>query len=228
MYRYRLVFAKEEPVCWVGHLDTVRLWEQALRRSALPLAYSEGFSPRPRLVFAAPLGVGVRGKAELVDVFLTAFLPPQGLREELAPHLLRGLTLLDVRRIPVEVPSLASLVAAALYRAEGELPGVTAAAAGEAVRALLAATSLPWRRRSPKGEKEVDLRPGLKKLSVEVEGDRVRLEMVVTTGQKGSVRPEEVVAYFLQSGGWDTEPEDFIYQRESFFLQQGEKLAPLF
>ncbi|RDV84911.1 TIGR03936 family radical SAM-associated protein [Ammonifex thiophilus] len=229
MYRYRLAFRKESPACWVGHLDLVRLFEQALRRSALPVVYSGGFNPRPRLVFAAPLPVGVRGLRELVDVYLSSLLSPALIQERLAAVLPQGLALVGVRRVPLEAPALASLVAGAAYRAEGELAGITPREAETTRQAILEASSLPYQRRGPKGAKEVDLRPGIRQLQVEVKGEQVVLEMLVRAGQEGNVRPEEVVALFLKTGGFAGEPEDFYYCRTALFAKgPGEKLIPLF
>src|SRR5579862_1368863 len=68
MRRFRLTFSKGEPVRYISHLDLMRTWERTLRRAAVKLAHSQGFNPRPRLVFAAPLPVGVTSDAEIVDV----------------------------------------------------------------------------------------------------------------------------------------------------------------
>ncbi len=57
MQRVRLVFEKGAPLRFIGHLDLVRMWERAFRRAELPLAYTLGFTPHPRLTFAAPLAL---------------------------------------------------------------------------------------------------------------------------------------------------------------------------
>ncbi|HEX2036868.1 MAG TPA: TIGR03936 family radical SAM-associated protein, partial [Chloroflexota bacterium] len=69
--RMRLVFAKRPSVRFIGHLDLVRLWERACRRAQLPLAYTLGFTPHPRLTFASPLALGATGDRELLDIYFT-------------------------------------------------------------------------------------------------------------------------------------------------------------
>ena len=70
MHRLRLKFSRGEQLKFLSHLDLMRLWERAFRRAGMELAYSEGFSPHPRISLAAPLSVGITSIAELMDVFL--------------------------------------------------------------------------------------------------------------------------------------------------------------
>ncbi|MCL4464985.1 MAG: TIGR03936 family radical SAM-associated protein, partial [Chloroflexi bacterium] len=75
--RLRVSFSRGEAAKYVSHLDLARLWERALRRARLPVAYSAGFTPHARLAFAAPLAVGITASAELVDVYLSELVPPR-------------------------------------------------------------------------------------------------------------------------------------------------------
>ncbi|UCG84296.1 MAG: DUF2344 domain-containing protein, partial [Dehalococcoidia bacterium] len=70
MQRLRVTFSRSDSLKFISHLDMMRLWQRALRRADIPLAYSQGFSPHPRLSLAAPLAIGVTSSAELMDVFL--------------------------------------------------------------------------------------------------------------------------------------------------------------
>ncbi len=76
MYRLRVRFSRGEEIKFISHLDIMRLWERAFRRAQIALAYSEGFSPHPRISLAAPLAVGVTSQAELMDVFLVRQVSP--------------------------------------------------------------------------------------------------------------------------------------------------------
>ena len=70
MQRLRIRFSRGEELKFISHLDIIRLWERALRRARIGLAYSEGFSPHPRISLAAPLSLGITSDAELMDVVL--------------------------------------------------------------------------------------------------------------------------------------------------------------
>ena len=69
--RLRVKFGRGRKLKYISHLDLMRLWERGLRRAGVPVAYSEGFNPRPRLSFASPLAVGTTSESELLDILLT-------------------------------------------------------------------------------------------------------------------------------------------------------------
>jgi radical SAM-linked protein len=118
--RMRITFATDESVKYIGHLDLVRAWERALRRAGLPLAYSQGFHPLPRIQFAAALPLGFTGAAELVDVYLNEELDPVAFLSQLEPALPGGLRPLAAMPVPRELPSLQSQVRGATYSVEVE------------------------------------------------------------------------------------------------------------
>ncbi len=99
--RYRLTFSKGEEVKYISHLDLMRSLERALRRADLPLDYSLGFNPRPKISIAAPLAVGVTGTAELMDVILYRPVDPQSLLERLNASLPGGVRILAARNVPL-------------------------------------------------------------------------------------------------------------------------------
>ncbi len=85
--RLRITFSQQGVLRYVGHLDVVRTWERALRRASIPLAYSEGFNPQPRLFFAAALPLGATGQREIVDVVLAESMAPEAFHARVQPHL---------------------------------------------------------------------------------------------------------------------------------------------
>ncbi len=144
--RLRVVFSKGAAIRFIGHLDVVRLWERACRRAQLPLAYSLGFTPRPRLQFAAPLALGATGGREILDVFLTATLPPGVFAERLSRQLPEGCQVVDVRDVDVQDPATAAQLRWAEYRlSEISAFDSTAPAGDEAAVAPLAPNTIPWR-----------------------------------------------------------------------------------
>jgi len=103
--RYRLKFTVGEALRYASHLNLVRVIYRLLRRSGLPIEYTEGFSPHPRVRFSFPKPVGVTSRGEYVDVNLIA--PPQGnLDELLAPHMPEGLALAGYRLLPAATPAI--------------------------------------------------------------------------------------------------------------------------
>jgi len=202
--RFRLTFAKGEEIKYISHLDLMRLWERALRRARVPLAYSRGFNPRPQISIAAPLPVGFTSRGEVMDVVLERRISPYNFARCLAPQLLPGLELLSVEEVYPQLPSLQSQVRSAEYRVTVAWDGLQEEME-EKLRELLSAEQLLRHRRG----KGYDLRPLIEDLWVEgKEAGGWVLGMRLRAGDEGTGRPDEV----LEALGLAEEP--YAVQRE--------------
>lgn len=192
-WRLRVVYSHGPQLQYISHLDLIRVFERAMRRARLPLAYTQGFNARPRISMASPLPVGMAGERELADFYLTEQVAAEEFRFRLASQLPPGLAILAVEEVPRQRPSLASLVRAVRYRAE--LPAhYSLAEAQRRIDALLGQTALPRTRRAKKGRlTDYDLRPLIQELTVEpgADGPVVRMTLAALPGATG--RPEEVL-----------------------------------
>jgi len=112
--RLRIAFSKHGKVRFTSHRDVARIWERALRRSELPVAYSEGFNPRPKLSFGLALSTGHESNGEYIDVDLdparVADLDIDSLAGLLTTHLPVGLTATGVVVVDRRMPSLQQAV----------------------------------------------------------------------------------------------------------------------
>jgi len=162
--RWRLIFARGEEARYLSHLDAVRLWERAFRRGEIPIATTEGFSPRPRLVFAAPLPLGMLAEHELADLFLAERLTIPDLRDQLAGGMPRGYRIVDLHDVWIGAPALAPQLAAADYRMT--LSNVGEGRLASAAARLMQAERLPRKRRKEARSIAYDLRPLLLDLRV--------------------------------------------------------------
>jgi len=155
--RWRLIFARDEEARYISHLDAVHLWERAFRRGEIPLATSEGFNPRPKLVFAAPLQLGMLAEHDLADLFLAERLTSPDLRGRLASGMPRGYRVVDLHDVWVGAPALAPQLVAADYRVT--LFNVKHDDLAAAVARMMAADKLPRQRNREKRTISYDLRP---------------------------------------------------------------------
>jgi radical SAM-linked protein len=188
--RLRVTFAKGEEIKYISHLDLMRLWERALRRARVPLAYSRGFNPRPKMAVAAPLPVGFTSRGEVMDIVLERRISPYNFAKSLTPHLPPGLELLSVEEVYPKLPSLQSQLRSAEYRVTVSWDGSREELEGK-LQQLLSAEQLPRQRRG----KKYDLRPLVGDLWVEgKEGDSWVLGMRLRAGEGGTGRPDEVLA----------------------------------
>ena len=202
--RLRLRFAKGEPLKYISHLDLARTWERAFRRAGLPVAHSQGFNPRPRLQIAAALPVGVTGRAEYLDVWLTETVAPEELEARLRPCLPPGMQVRDIAEVEMRAPALQSQVRAAEYRVEVHNREPTEAV-NSRVEALLEAPSI-LRQRQHKGKLQTyDLRPLIQTVTVEPgeEGGHI-LSMRLQASPAGAGRPDEVLKALGLSLGFYT------------------------
>lgn len=194
--RLRVTFCRGEQVKYITHLDLMRLWERALRRAGIELAYSEGYSPRPRLSLAAPLPVGVTSSGELMDVYLSSRVRPQNFLGEVSKQLPEGLAVREVQEAGMALPSLQSEVRWAEYQVDLD-DGAAPAKARSAVEAFLAAASIPWEHMREKEIRKYDIRALVQDIWFEESPARpmgCRLGMRLRADSGGSGRPEQVVA----------------------------------
>lgn len=188
--RYRISFAKTAIIRFTGHLDLHRAWERLLRRARLPLAYTQGFRPHPRLTLASALPLGLTGDQEWVDVWLEQPRAPGEMLAALEAARPPGIEVWQVTMVDLRAPALPTRVRAAEY--EAELPeSCREQDLRPRVEDLLRAPTLIRQRRG----KGYDLRPLIEHLSL-VRRDQapMRLRMILSAREAATGRPEEVLA----------------------------------
>jgi radical SAM-linked protein len=197
--RVRFRFTKLGKVRFTSHRDVARLWERALRRAALPVASTEGFSPRPKVHFGLALSTGHESLGEYLDVDLRGpdgDSPPvdvDALPRLLTPLLPQGLDVETAAVIDRSWPSLQEAVTACSWHIE--LGGIGRDDAALAVDKLLAAESVPVVRERKGKRVEDDIRPAILRLCVlgtVDQGDGVVLDVDLATQPRG-VRPSELL-----------------------------------
>ncbi|MGC7845915.1 TIGR03936 family radical SAM-associated protein [Desulforudis sp. 1088] len=207
--RIRLAYKQCGPARYLGHLDVMRAFERAFRRAGLPLVYSRGFNPRPRMVFAAPLPLGFCGGQEYVDVELADTVDLEQLQEALNRTLPAGLEVFKARKVPDVTPALMSILNSARYTACGELFGeAQPERVRDAVAALMARGEVYVERETDKGLKKRDIRLGIRSLQVSVKDRSFMLIMELAAGSGGTVRPDEVLIALSELTGTPLEAVD--------------------
>ena len=160
--RVRVTYAKRDALRYTGHLDLQRVWERILRRSGLPILYSQGFNPLPRLQLAGALPLGIESSCEVMDFWLGERLDLMGVALALKAALPPGMDISDVREVDLHTPALETPLKSAEYRVTFTEP-VDRVELEKKVAELLKADSLPRERRG----KAYDLRPLVEGLRVE-------------------------------------------------------------
>jgi radical SAM-linked protein len=194
MQRLRIRFSRGQEVKFISHLDIMRLWQRALQRAGISLAYSEGYTPHPRISLAAPLALGITSDAELMDVFCTKWVSPHGFTTAAGWQLPPGIQILKVYSVALTLPSLQAQVRQAEYRVEIETekepPDVVAA-----LTSLLSVKHLPWQHQRDTGPRKYDLRALIDDLwLINRDNGCCTIGMRLRCSSSGSGRPEQVAA----------------------------------
>ena len=193
----------------------MRLLSRALRRAGIPVAYSEGYNPRPRLALAVPLAVGVTSDAELMDIFLERQVTPHFFISALNRQLPPGMEVLEVYQASPSQPSLQSLVRHAEYEvavrtdeAEAELR--------QALKGFLEKTELPWQHKREDQLRRYDIRALVDDLWLTALDEGVAtIGMRLRCDPGGSGRPEQVA----KALGFEERP--FSINRSRLILEAG-------
>lgn len=187
--RYRITFGKTAAMRFTGHLDLHQAWERMIRRARLPLAYTQGFSPHPRINLASALPLGFTGAAEVVDIWLEQDIPSEEVSQALRSAAPPGLDIRQVETVETRLPTLQTLLLASDFEITFLEP-VSNLAARKAE--ILAAESLPRLRRN----KPYNLRPLILTLELlpddEQGQQRLTVRMAAREGATG--RPDELLA----------------------------------
>lgn len=184
----RFCFEKRGSIAYVSHLDLLRTFNKALLRANLPLYYTEGFSPKPKLIFATPLSVGQESLCEYLDVRLTR---PVDFKEA-ALSLQKNLPE-ELRLCGVGAPSEKfSLIAYSDYEITLKTVGANQALA-EKIEACLLQKPLIVFKRSKAGDRDTDISGGIRALSVSCESGIIRILATLAADSAGFLNPDYLI-----------------------------------
>lgn len=208
--RARITFTKQGALRYTGHLDLHRLWERAMRRADLPLSYSQGFHPQPKISIAAALPLGFSSRAEVVDVRFNEEISTEEIASRLKDNLPVDIKVTKVEGVDERAPALQTQVRSAKYEVHLTEP-VDKSDLTRKVGELMMSESLPRERRG----KSYDLRPLIETLNVVTEANgKVSLCMTLSARNGATGRPEEVLNML------DIEPEYTSVERTRLIFEE--------
>jgi len=213
----RVRFAKRHPALFIGHLDLARIMAQSLHRSRLPIYYTEGYNPRPKLVFASPLSVGCGGEREVMDIRVRADVPNETVLECLRGAVPAGIEILEV----YDAQSKLTGIAYTRSRLVLHTPRASDAAA-EKIRARFASPILMMKK-SKSGEREVDITALLRAFSVcyDSEGGTLVVESVSAAEGRDYLNPEYIAEAIARETDVITEESWHETTRLTLLLDDG-------
>ena len=214
-------FEKTERVRHIGHLDLLRFMQRALRRSGLPVRYSQGFNPHIILSFASPLPVGVSGRMELMDIGLAEDIDEAAFMEALRPALPESLPLSGVRAVDDKHPALMAQLTSAAYTIE--VRDVDAGSAMvNAIPQLLARDEIIALRKTKSGEKPCDIRPMIHALSMAEPSDgAVNLVCRTSLMERATLKPGLLIETLATEAKLDGPPDIRLCRTMLFGEKEG-------
>ncbi len=228
--RVRIRYAKRGPLRFTSHRDFARAIERAIHRANVPIAYSQGFTPHPKISFASAAPTGVASEAEYLELGLREPVSPNELRVALDAALSPGLDVIEV--VEARTPdSLADRLTASRW--EIELPGVTFDSLSKAVEAFLAEPEVLVERLTKQGRRTFDTRAAVQFLSpVPVPngsgGAPCAILDLVVRQVTPSVRPDDVLSGLRVVAGLEpAAPARVTRLVQGTLTEQGEIVDPL-
>ena len=201
--RFRIRYSKTGPARYAGHLDLVRVFDRTMRRAGIPIAYSQGFHPHPKISFGPPLPLGMESRAEFVDISLEK--PYSAIDAALQRGLPEGLAIMQIRPIPDRTDSLVQVITAARY----DVRCTVDSRLTDAIQDILDRDSITVTRRTKNGDREKDIRTGIREITVS--DDRLGFTMLLSLEEQTMVKPVEVLGLlFEQESAEVTRTEQFV------------------
>lgn len=228
--RYLVKFTKESEIKFVGHLDLMRTIQRTVKRSGLPVAYSEGFNPHVSLSLAQPLAVGVYSSGDYFDVRLLEDIDESEVINAIQKAAPSGIKILDAVKIFDRENKKAfksmAVIGAAEYRIR--MRYVDVSTLEKEMKTLLESRSWKITKKSKSGEREVDIKPMIKNIDFKIEGNILEINAMINCGSSENLSPELLAKYIKKhTSNCDLEAFTDIRRNEMYALR-GNDIIPLY
>lgn len=232
-------FYKKGDMVFVSHLDLIRIFERAIRRANIPVAYTQGFNPHPIMAFATALGIGVASEGEYIDIQLNDDMDSELFMNKLNSVLPKGLKIIKSKIITDEAKSLMSIIRSSTYLARLKTRGLLNEAEmkqhienlldREAIIELKQKKQKRGRRNRKPEFKQINIRPFIKNIELfSLDNYEVLLKMHLAAGSQNNLKPEVVVRKLCELTDLSIEQYETRVKRLDLFVDEDNKfLTPL-
>ena len=220
--RMLAVFEKGERIRHIGHLDIQRSVQRGLRRSGLPVAYSQGFNPHILITFASALSTGACGKREIMDVTMAEETEPQEFVARMNRAMPPEMQVKEARAIDSKHPSLMGMVRAAEYdlMIRDEAVGERLIAA---IPVMMDKESIPAMRKTKTKLTEVDIKP----LILAIRGEENHIRATLVLNERESCKPQMLLEALKEAAGIEGEVRMLVTRERILGEDSSGALAPL-
>lgn len=192
--KIRIKFAKFGSMKFVGHLDTMRFFQRAIKRAGIDISYSTGFSPHPIMSFALPLGVGVESFGEYFDIQVNTTMSTESAILALNEQMPKGVEVLSYKKLPDDAKKSMSLVEAADYTVTIRSGYSYPDNFEENLKKFYDQKVINIIKQTKKSERELDIKPLIFDLKLTTQGIFMRLK----SGSVDNIKPQLVLESFYK------------------------------
>ena len=197
----RVKFKKVGDLQYISHLDLVRTMHKIIVRAKLPLWYTEGFNPKPKMTFAAPLSIGTESLCEFMDLRVTEKLPPEEIASRLNANMTEQMQVLEAYYPETGITELGFLSYTITVKTNGADEDLT-----EQCRRALATARIEISKKTKSGEATADIKPLIKSADLRLVDGRIVIDCVLSASPSAYLNPEYIVKYLRQTVGILSDP----------------------
>lgn len=221
MYKYAVGFSKTGTICYTSHLDIMRLFNRVIKRAGIKLAYSHGFNPHPKMVFAQPLSLGYTGLNEYIEIETTEDHEPGYIAEKLSELMPPGLDIKGCERMAEGRKTLAAMTVAAEYMIEIPLAEPVDMSDGEIAALYMSQDRIITLKKQKKKKVpvEIDIKPMIRQLQVSQQDGLIVIDTVLDSGSISNLSPELLIKTFTERLGIDTDRSEMDVTRKQIFFE---------
>ena len=183
--KVRIKFAKHGVMKFIGHLDTMRFFQKAIRRAGVDVKYSEGFSPHQIMSFAAPLGVGMESYGEYMDIEVLSMPSAEQMKHDLNQVMVEGVEILSVTPLPDQAKNAMASVAAASYRIQMKEGVFPVDDLNGKIQSFYGQETIPYTKETKRSVVDLDLKQGIYEIHADTDET---IQMLVNASSSGSIR----------------------------------------
>lgn len=200
----RFKFSRGPELKYISHLDILRVFERSIKRARLPIAYTQGFNPRQKLIFGLPMSIGLTSDSEYSDIEFSEDISPETFVNAINKGLPEGIRVKDAVSLTSK-GNIMNQITAAKYEIMFEVDVVDDSAdINDLVNNMISKEEIIVMKKSKKGMRPVDIKPWIYSLSAyKNDNNSFRLEAFISAGAKENLRADLLMEAFSQESGLD-------------------------
>lgn len=205
--KIRVRYEKLHDMSFLSHLDLVRVFQRALRRARVPLAYSLGFHPRPKISFGMALPIGIESTCEYLDAELSSYREPHGFLSDVNKELPSGLRILSAKNIPLKSSNIFNITEKVIYsvilKMSSSKKDLTIDGYNRVIEVFLSNSKILIEKKRDSDTKRVDIKPLIESMRAIEKNGMIDLELIIKVRESDNVRPDEIIKELSKSEKMD-------------------------